>query len=160
MRKIITITLILTLCLLGTMQAAGAFGNAANGHISGILNNLLQLNLTDAQKHDIAVILKSHKDQAKTLIANLRTAGQNLRTVVTTPNITEAAVRDAYRAVAAAGEELVVLKVKVMAEIAPILTQDQKDSLAQLKKDRQEKMQNRIKLGTTMIEEWIDSHSK
>ncbi|MBF0550733.1 MAG: Spy/CpxP family protein refolding chaperone [Deltaproteobacteria bacterium] len=160
MKRVVTITLILTLALFGTIQTASAFGNIANGQISGILNNLLQINLTDAQKHAIAVILKSHQDQAKTLIANLRTAGQNLRTVVTTPNVTEAAVRDAYRAVAAAGEELVVLKVKVMAEIAPILTPDQQAALAQLKKDHQATMQNRISLGKTMIQEWIDLHSK
>ncbi|MBF0476808.1 MAG: Spy/CpxP family protein refolding chaperone [Deltaproteobacteria bacterium] len=160
MKRIVTIAVILTLTLLGTMQPAGAFGNIADGQAAGILNDFLQINLTDAQKHAIAVILKSHQDQAETLIANLRTAGQNLRSVVTTPNVTEAAVRDAYRAVAAAGEELVVLKVKVMAETVPILTQDQQNALAQLKKDRQATMQNRISLGKTIIQEWINLHSK
>ncbi|MBF0476632.1 MAG: Spy/CpxP family protein refolding chaperone [Deltaproteobacteria bacterium] len=158
MKRIFIVVLVLALAFIGTVQGAGAFGKF--GHSGGILGLLTQLNLTDAQKQAVATILKANQTQSQTLRANLKTAIQNLRTVTNTPNVTEAAVRAAFKLVAAAGEDMVVNRVNVMTQIKAGLTPDQLAQLAQIKQDRLAKMQSRFGTGNPLLTEWINMYSK
>ncbi|MBF0509066.1 MAG: Spy/CpxP family protein refolding chaperone [Deltaproteobacteria bacterium] len=158
MKRIFIVVLVLALAFIGTVQGAGAFGKF--GHSGGILNLLTQLNLTDAQKQAVATILKSNQTQSQTLRANLKTAFQNLHTVINTPNATEAAVRAAYKLVAAAGEDMVVNRVNVMTQIKAVLTPDQLAQLAQIKQARLAKMQSKLGTGNSLLTEWINMYSK
>ncbi|MBF0497561.1 MAG: Spy/CpxP family protein refolding chaperone [Deltaproteobacteria bacterium] len=159
MKRALIIFFVLALVLVGAVSGASAYGGSRHGHSAGILGLLTQLNLTDAQKQTIATILKSNQNQSQTLRANLKTAKQNLRTAINTPNATEAAIRTAYKPVAAAVEELIVNRAQVMAQVKKVLTPDQLTQLAQIKQDRLAKKQHHPKTGKSLTDEWIDKYS-
>lgn len=89
-----------------------------------------KLQLSEDQKDQIKAILKSDKDTLKPMIQNLAAARKELRTTIQADNTTEAAVRAASAKVAAVEADLAVERMKLYAKIAPILTDAQKQELA------------------------------
>jgi len=91
-----------------------------------------RLNLTDDQKAQIKVILRSEKDTLKPLLGQLHTARQNLRAAIQAGDANETTVRAASAKVAAAEADLAVERMKIYGKIAPILTEAQRQQLSEL----------------------------
>jgi len=87
------------------------------------------LNLTDAQRDQIKAIADSHKDEWKALADRERTARVALMTAVTADTIDEAAIRQKSAEVAAVEADAAVARAHAHAEVAQILTADQKAQL-------------------------------
>ena len=83
----------------------------------GLLRALIKLDLTDAQKHDVALTLSKYRDEGKLRRDALRNAFEGLRGTVEADPIDEDAIRAAFKGVAAAGEEMAVHGAKVIAEL-------------------------------------------
>ncbi|MBF0510596.1 MAG: Spy/CpxP family protein refolding chaperone [Deltaproteobacteria bacterium] len=160
MKRALIVFFMLVFVMVGAVSGAVAYGGFHHKRSCGILNSLTKLDLTDAQKKSIATILKSNKAQSQTLRANLKTAKQNLRTAMSTPNATEAAIRAAYKPVAAAVEEMIVNRAQVKAQIAKVLTPEQQAQLDKHKQDRLAKKKDHPKTGKSLTDEWIDKYSK
>ena len=136
------------------MEGPGAhFGQA-------VLRALLDLELTDAQKHEAALILSKYRDEGRARRDALRSAMEVLRETTEADPFNEEAVRSAYSGVADAGEELAVHGARLVAELKGILTPEQKEALEEHRTARRAKRKGRMENRTTFLDEWIDTHSK
>ena len=139
------------------VQAFGGRGGFGGGFLKGVL----QLDLTDAQKHDIAVVLKKYREEGKAKRADFREAMINLKNVAIADGSNEAAVREAYKAVAVAGEEMAVFKARVGSELRAVLTPEQVQTLEQKRAERLERFKERADSPRhSFIDEWIEMYSK
>ncbi len=153
---------VLTLAILVGSAYAVAAGPGPGGHMhgpEGLLKAVLSLKLTDAQKHDVAVILKNHRAQFETNAQAMGEAFKGVREVMRSDPGNEQLVRQASRKVAAAGEEMAVLRGKVVAELKAVLTPEQR----KLWEDQTEPLpghfKERLHAGRELVNEWIDAHA-
>jgi Spy/CpxP family protein refolding chaperone len=164
MKRLLFATVTMAL-ISGTATAMPGHGMPGMGgpgsHVGqGVLRVLLDLDLTDAQKHEAALILSKYRDQGKELRDALRTAMEGLREAVEADAFDEAAVRTAFKGVASAGEEMAVHGAKVVAELKGILTPEQRAALEEHKAARHEKHKGRRGNRTSFLDEWIEMHSQ
>lgn len=124
----------------------------------GLLRALIKLDLTDAQKHEAALILSKYRDEGKERRDALRQAMEELRATAEADPQDEQAIRAAFKGVAAAGEEMAVHGAKVIAELKGVLTPEQQATLEELKATRHEKRRHRREHRTSFLYEWIDTH--
>jgi len=87
---------------------------------------LSRLELTDEQKSAVANVLAAHRDQVPPRVDAWLTARERQSELVHENPLDEAAIRQACRESAAAEEELVVAAARVLAQVRPILTDDQR----------------------------------
>ena len=125
-----------------------------------LLNRLLSLKLTDAQKHDVAVLLKRNRAVFETDMGAMREAFDGMRQVMRTDPGNEADVRQASRVIGVAAEDLAVLHGKVEAALKALLTPEQRtlwDEMDRppLPKDAKE----RFHAGRELVNDWIDAHA-
>ncbi|SHF05232.1 Heavy-metal resistance [Desulfacinum infernum DSM 9756] len=98
------------------------------GFLRGI-ETILDLRLTPEQQDRIQAVLKKHRQEMDDARKVHREARRNLRAVMDDPKSDEAAVRKAFKAVAAAEEELAVLRHTVRREVEGILTPEQREKI-------------------------------
>jgi len=91
-----------------------------------------QLNLSADQRTQIKAILVNEKDTLAPLLAALHDARKNLRAAIRAGDANETAVRAASAKVAGAEADLAVERMKLYGKIAPLLTDAQKQQLAEL----------------------------
>jgi len=90
-----------------------------------------RLNLTDDQKKQIKTVLRSEKDTLKPMLAQRRSARQNLRAAIQAGDANETTVRAASAKVAAVEADLAVERMKIYGKIAPILTDEQRQQISE-----------------------------
>lgn len=138
----------------------GMMGGPGPGPAEGMLRVLMRLDLTDDQKHEVALILSKHRDEGKENREAFRKAMEALRSATEAEVFDEEAVRGAYKGVSAAGEEMAVHGAKVIAELRGVLTPEQRSVLEEHKTARQEKRRGRREQRASFLDEWIDMYSK
>jgi Spy/CpxP family protein refolding chaperone len=157
-----TVTMVL---ISGTAYAMPGHGTPGMGdpgaHFGqGVLRALLDLNLTDTQKHEAALILSKYRDDGQARRDALRTALEGLRDTAEADPFDEEAIRAAYKGVARAGEEMAVHGARLVAELKGILTPEQKESLEEHRSARHEKRRGRMGNGVSFLDQWIETHSQ
>jgi len=126
----------------------------------GLLNRLLSLKLTDTQKHDVAVVLKKSRKAVESAVQAMDTAMQGVHDVMQAEPGNESRVRQASQKVAAAAEEMLVLRGKVEAEALAVLTPEQhKQWVEQERKMFPPRDKERFHAGRELVNEWIDMHA-
>jgi len=123
-----------------------------------LLRALLDLDLTDAQKHEAALILSKYRDEGRERRNALRAAMEELRGTTEAGPFDEEAVRAAFKGVADAGEEMAVHGAKLVAELKGILTPMQEESLEEHRAARHGKRIGRMENRTSLLDEWIETH--
>jgi len=141
-------------------QGMPGMGGPGTHFGQGILRALLSLDLTEAQKHEAALILSRYRDEGQDRRAALRTAMEELRGTAEADPFDEEAIRAAFKGVAGAGEEMAVHRAKLAAELKGILTPGQKESLEEHRAARHGKRKGRRENRTTFLDEWIEMHSQ
>jgi protein CpxP len=126
----------------------------------GLLKALLDLDLSDAQKHEAALILSKYRDEGLARRDALRTAMEALRGTAEADPFDEEAIRAAFKGVAGAGEEMAVHGAKLVAELKGILTPEQKESLEEHRAARHEKRNGRMGNRVSFLDEWVETHSQ
>ena len=97
----------------------------------GILQRIAdKLNLTGDQRTQIKAVLAADKDTLAPLLGAVHDARKNLRTAIRAGDANEASVRAASAKVGAAEADLAVERMKLYGKIAPILTDVQRQQLA------------------------------
>lgn len=89
-----------------------------------------RLHLTDDQKAQIKIVLSGEKDTLATLLGRLHDARKGLRETIQSGSATEASVRAASATVASAEADLAVERMKLYGRIAPVLTDEQRQQIA------------------------------
>ena len=164
MKRLLIATVTMAL-ISGTAYAMPGHGmpgmGGLGGHFGeGLLRALINLDLTESQEHEAALILSRYRDEGKERREALRKAFAELRVTSEADPFDEEAIRSAFKGVAAAGEEMAVHGAKLVAELKGILTPEQKASLEEHKAARHEKRKGRMENRTSFLDEWIDVHSK
>jgi len=156
------VVIVVLLSFLGTAYALPGSG-FRKGSRGGLVTTLLQLGLTAAQKHKVAVILKGYRTEVQGKADALLQARMQLRNAMERNEFNEAAVRSAYRDVAEAGESMAILKARMMADIRHVLTPEQLGELDKLRTARLENMKQRkgrFEQKRSLLDEWIDVNSQ
>ena len=154
---------VLTLAILVGSAYAVAAGPGPGGPggpgVEGLLGRLLSLKLTNAQQHEVAVVLKDTRPQFQTSIEAMRKAFDGMREVMRTDPGNEQRVRDASRKIAAAGEELAVLRGRVEAKTLAVLTPEQRKQYEAQLPPPPPKAGGPFHAGRELVNEWIDAHA-
>ncbi|MFZ2448088.1 MAG: Spy/CpxP family protein refolding chaperone [Syntrophobacteraceae bacterium] len=136
-------------------RRAGRHGGGSHG-IEGLAADL---NLSKAQKHSIALILKDHRAEARECVANLRAARKNLFTAVRAPEYNEPAVRQAARDVSHWQEEMAVRRAQIVHEIQKVLSPEQKEKLVARRAKFGDKIERRFQERFDRLDRWIDANA-
>lgn len=155
---------VLTLAILVGSAFAVAAGPGPGGPggpgPEGLLNRLLSLKLTETQKHDVAVVLKRHRPAFETSLEAMRNAFDGMRQVMRTDPGNEAGVRQASRAVAAAAEDMAVLRGKAEAALMALLSPEQRKNWEEAEKPPFPRdAKERFHAGRELVNDWIDTHA-
>jgi Spy/CpxP family protein refolding chaperone len=122
-----------------------AADNAAPPARGNVLQRIAQkLNLTADQRSQIKAILNGDRDTLLPLLGQLHDARINLRAAIRAAEADEASVRAASAKVAGVESDLAVERLKLYGEIAPILTEAQRQQLAELQQRADEFVDNII----------------
>ena len=87
------------------------------------------------------------------------TARERLFAAIGAGGSSEADVRDAARAVAAAEEALAVLRARVNRAVADVLTGEQAGLVQSFRGDMVERGKDRVGLVRSFVDRWLDRHS-
>jgi Spy/CpxP family protein refolding chaperone len=91
-----------------------------------------KLNLTATQKTEIKTVLAGEKDTLKSLLATWHAARNDLRASIRASDANEVTVRAAAAKVASAEADLAVERLKLYGKIAPVLTEEQRQAIAEM----------------------------
>ena len=100
------------------------------------LKTMIQLNLTPEQQSQILGIIEKYDNQRKSLKGSLREARRSLARVLQAEQPDENEIRNALHRAAPIREELLVMRVKMMAELKSVLNSEQLQLLANRKAHR------------------------
>lgn len=154
---------LLTLAILVGSALAVAAGPGPGGPggpgPEGLIGRVLSLRLTEAQKHDVAVILKENQPAFDTAVAAMRESFDAMRDVMRKDPGNEQLVRQASRKIGAAGEEMAVLRGKVTARLMTVLTPEQRKEWNEDTMPPLPKIKERLDAGRELVNAWIDAHA-
>jgi periplasmic protein CpxP/Spy len=133
----------------GRAAGPGGFGGpggpGGRGFAAGFA--LGQLDLSDAQKQQIAAIMKQQRQTTQPLMKQLEQARAAQHTAIETVPVNEAAVRAAAQAVAAAQADMAVQEAQLHADIFAVLTVEQQAKAKQLEAQAEAKAKARQQRG-------------
>jgi Spy/CpxP family protein refolding chaperone len=108
------------------------------------LKTMIQLKLTPEQQSQILGIIEKYDNQRKSLKGSLREARRSLARVLQAEQPDEKEIRNALHRAAPIREELLVMRVKMMAELKTVLTSEQVQLLKERKCHRIERLKSRV----------------
>jgi Spy/CpxP family protein refolding chaperone len=100
------------------------------------LKTMIQLDLSDSQKLKVMSILEKYENERASLKQSLREERHSLIKLLKAEQFNEDEIRSALRRAAPIREELLVMRVKMMAELKTVLTPAQLQLLEQRKGHR------------------------
>ncbi len=141
-----------------------------NGHIRGIggitLKKLISMDLSDVQKKEVANILAAYRDDSHRMADQLMATKKAFSDTVSPKKTSdESAVRQSFKQMSAIMENLVVQKTKIMAELKPILSQDQLKDLMTHHRQKSNKMgkkkmmKKKLDAHRDMMDTWINTYA-
>jgi Spy/CpxP family protein refolding chaperone len=141
--------LFLTIFFAGAVAVeAGRFGRhhrppGIMGHGFHGLKTMIQLDLSDSQQSKILSITEKYENERESLEESLGEARRDLARVLEAEQVDEDEIRSALRRAAPIREELLVMRVKMMAELKTVLTPEQLQLLQERKAHRIERLKAR-----------------
>lgn len=135
-------------------------GGRGRGHHSPFARMMHRLNLTEAQKHDVAGILKKHEAEAKSVAKDMVQARKQLIGAIGSETSTDEAVRQAAQQVASQEEKTALIRAKIVKEVMGILTPAQKTSVQEMKTKMEGRLDSFVDAKFERMDKWIARHSK
>jgi Spy/CpxP family protein refolding chaperone len=130
------------------------------GKHGGMFKQILtRLDLSDSQEHDIANVLKPHREQMQGLRTQMIEARKAQFAAVTANPFSEDAVREAAAKAAKLEVQLAVNRAKVFDEIRKLLTEEQQITLQKIAGEFASRMQQHIEHKGRMLDRWIEENS-
>lgn len=122
----------------------------------GFVQLLDSLDLSAAQKHQVAAILKDARDKSQPLRDSLKASFAKLREIMDKTPGDEAAVRQAAKVMSDAAVELAVERGKVKAALDAVLTPEQRSKRDALRAEFKQKFLERKETRHQEIDAWIE----
>lgn len=155
-----------TLAILIASAFAVAAGPGPGGHggpggpgPERLLDSLLSLKLTDAQKHDVAVILKKSRDAFETGAKAMGDAIHAMHEVMRAEPGNEEHIRAASRTVAKAAEDMAVRWGRLEADLLKVLTPEQRKLWVERMTPPAPSAKGRRHVGHELFNDWVDAHA-
>ncbi len=120
------------------------------------LRVLMELDLTDAQKAEIAAILEASKTEMDSAKQKRDEVKEILAPVMTADTFDEENLRSAFAKASPIVEDVMVIKAKIGSQIKSVLTAEQKQILDEKRQEGMEKMEKFKKFQETMLETWLN----
>jgi len=125
-----------------------------------ILPMVLTLDLTDAQKHDVAVLLKKYEGKFDEGMKAIHEAFKTLGDVMHKDPGNEQMIREACRKLASASEEMAVQRGKELSEVKALLTPAQLKRMEELAPPPPpEPKEGRVNPMRALVNDWINAHA-
>ncbi len=159
--KMLTLVFGLAILFSGMLVVqAGAFGPRHHkGALIG-LRALMELDLTDAQKVEVADIIEKYRDEEKEIVTQLKDARENLKNVVQADLFNEQDVRQAFQQMSPKIEDMTVLRAKFMNELKKVLTPEQLEKMENSRKEFHCKAGNGMAIWQQMIDTYLQVDSE
>ncbi len=125
-----------------------------------IMRTLMQMKITESQKHEIAGILMDYKNEFKPVTDSIKSAKNNLRKAILAKSPDKKLVLDAYGRLASSGEEFVLLITEMITAIKSILTPEQLAILEKNGKRIGNAIDHKIKSRRHLLNEWIKMYAR
>jgi Spy/CpxP family protein refolding chaperone len=106
------------------------------GHDPGPIGLIMELDLSDAQKDEIAAIFSTYESEMGKEGEALKVAMEQLDAAIHSETFVEEDIRQASQALSQLQEELAVLRAQIRAKIMAVLDSEQKERLLALEAER------------------------
>ena len=123
-----------------------------------VLELLADLDIQPGQKSEIAKILKEHRPEIKVAADALAEARKDLFAAVHADVFSESAVRRAHKTVAAAEENVVVLRARLVQEVRGVLTEKQRAELQERRAAAADRIERRAGILRQVVDLWIENN--
>lgn len=165
--KMLSAVMGLALCFFALAPLSDALGSQsgsvvekAGGLYGRVFQFLMQLNLSDSQKRDIALMLQQYRGEVRTAVDGVAKARKDLLNAIDNDSYDENAVKQACRKVASCEEQFALLGARVISEIKGVLTPEQLSALKEKKADLAWKMKERVDSELFLFDQWIEVYSQ
>lgn len=125
-----------------------------------LMHTLLQMNITDSQKHAIATILAKHKAEFQPIMSQMRAARQDLWQSMNSDPMDKKAVLNSYERLASAREKFLLISMDVLREIADTLNPEQQRILKEGIAQFADAVACRATSVRALVGEWVEIHSR
>lgn len=154
MTRIVSILSVVALCIGIHSQAA-----ELPEPVPGLAGLIEELNVSEAQKTQIAGILKAERTALQANVDAVLKARAELRAAIQADAFDEAAIRRASQAVAAAEEELAVQRGRLSQAVRAELTAEQRQTLNTRRDEFRGRLTARLGAVRRLVSGWIDRHA-
>lgn len=146
--------------LMGSVVGAGVVDAAqetlAPGSPAPILQVLVELNLTPAQKQEIKSILKAYRPVMRQAVDGTIAARKGLFEAIHADTFNEVAVRQSSQLAAAREVDLSVLRARLVADLKGVLSEQQKAALGKHREAAGLRFDRGVELARTLVDRWMD----
>lgn len=125
----------------------------------GMLRMLDRLELSRDQEHQVAALLKSHREEIGQLSSAMEQARSSLKEATLATEFSEENTKQAARAVAEQQEQMILLRAKVMNGIRAVLTPEQNERMQEVAGKRAGMMKGFVDSRLAALDSWIAEHS-
>lgn len=150
----------LAVMLVGSVLGSGVARAAQVGSLAGgpapVLQALVDLNLTVAQKKDIKSILTTYRPVMRQAVDGTIAARKGLFEAIHADAFNEAAVRQTSQLVAAREVDLSVLRARLVADLKGVLTAEQKAVLGKHREAAEGRFDRGVQLARMLVDRWMD----
>lgn len=166
---------VVTLVLSIVLVACVAVGSAVAGHQGGwhgkggdggfhggrgFTRLLDKLALNADQEREIASILASNREKIGEAVTGIAEARRGVKEAVTAEPYDENAVKQAVQRLSERQEQAALLAAKVLNEVRPVLTAEQKETVKTLSARHAGRMQGFIDGRLERLDDWIAKHNR
>jgi periplasmic protein CpxP/Spy len=125
---------------------------------AGLALAIKQLQLSDAQKKEIAGIISANRPALAAHKANLKSKTSDLLEAIHSPVFDETRIRQLHEQRAADAEEFAVVRGQILSQIRATLTVDQIKKLENYRKQLRHRMESRQEAIQLVLEGWVEDN--
>ena len=158
-KKIVTVLMVMAMVSAAAGMAA-AFGpeGGMHGRDGGFMGmrTLMQLNLTDAQKTEVAGIFNSAMGQREETRAKMKEARKQLRESIHAEQYDEQEVKDAFAQMTPIMEEMTLLRARTFSGLRQVLDEEQMEKLGKNRGGCNKKQDDSPNFRKQMLNTWLN----
>ena len=155
-QKVVVMVLAIWMVFAGTTAVQAQMG----GPGPGLLRDLMTLDLTDAQKTQILGTLTATETERETARQKHEAARDVMSPVLEADTFNEENFRTAFQASSTLMEDAMAIEVKIRTQIRAVLTEAQKQTLAERREKGMGGMENRAEFEEALLKTWLQTTSE
>jgi len=157
-RQIVIMVVAVVMVLAGGAAALGQMHGMGPGLVS--LRALMEIDLSDAQKAQIAAIIAGSKAERETARQKHDEVTDILAPVLEAGTFNEENARAAFRQVSSLMEDCMVIRARIGNQIRAVLTEEQRRAMQEQREKGKEGMKRHAEFEETLLNTWLQTTSK